>query len=41
MELILGIKLKSESNMTPRFLAVGVGEMLLLRISIVKEKLKF
>ena len=33
-------KLKSESKMTPRFLAVGVGEMLLPRISMGKEELK-
>ena len=37
----LGINLKSESKIMPRFLSVGVGEMLLPRISIGKEDVNF
>ena len=37
--LMHGVDLR-ESKMTPRFLAVGVGGMLLPRISMGKEELK-
>ena len=37
IEFIWGINLKSESKTTPRFLAVGVCNMLLPRISLAKE----
>ena len=41
MELIWGIMVKPESNMTSRFLAVGEGEMLLPSISMGEEEFKF
>ena len=41
IELMRGIKLKSESKVTPRFLAVGLGEIWLPRISMEKEDVKY
>ena len=41
IKLMLGIKLKSESKITSRFLAVGVGQIWLTRISMGKEDVKF